>query len=161
VLALTAMARAGSRLFQTVFQHDDNPADAVGVGNWLRDLKPEGSDPLSIQIISDRAPIPWPLLYVGDASTNAKLDWKNFLGPRHIHEQLPQVDQLGQGGAVIASDKPKLAVSINLNRKIDDDWRTDFVADQEAFWAETAKESARVLVTSRTESKQLVDALAN
>ena len=119
--ALGIMARAGARLFQVLFKHAGGSQDASAIGAWLRDLVMAGGDPVSIQIMSKRAPIPWALLYVGDTSAKATLDWNNFLGFRHVVEQLPIVDQLGQGGAAIASDKPALAVSINLNRKIDDE----------------------------------------
>jgi hypothetical protein len=160
-IALGIMAKAGARLFQVLFKHPGGSADASQVGAWLRDLKADADHPLSIQIISDRAPIPWPLLYLGDVSPKATLDWDNFLGMRHVIEQLPTVDRLGQGGSVIASDQPTLEVSINLNRKIDDDWRADFVASQEEFWANVAKGSRHVSVTSRTTSAEFLGALAD
>jgi hypothetical protein len=158
--ALRIMARAGSRLFQVLFDHEGGSTDASNVGAWLASLNAEGGEPLSIQIMSKRAPIPWGLLYTGDASAQATLDWKKFLGVRHVIEQLPIVDKLGQGGAGIASDKPGLEVSINLNRRIDVEMRATFVKEQEKFWADAAASHPRLRVTPRTQSAELLSALA-
>jgi hypothetical protein len=159
--ALAIMAKAGARLFQVLFKHAGGSRDATSIGTWLRDLVTGASDPMSIQVMSKRAPIPWALLYVGDTSAKAKLDWNNFVGFRHIVEQLPIVDQLGQGGAAIVSDKPALEVSINLNRKIDDDMRADWVEQQEKFWTDAKAARSRLHVTSRTQRQEFLDALAD
>ena len=50
---------------------------------------------LNVQIVADHAPLPWAMLYLGDASEGAELDWNNFLGMRHIVEQLPLQQSLG------------------------------------------------------------------
>lgn len=159
--ALGIMARAGARLFQVLFKHAGGSQDAVAVGDWLRGLAANDAKPLSIQIMSKRAPIPWALLYVGDVGPKATLDWKNFLGLRHVIEQLPIVDQLGQGGVAIASDKPVLEVSVNLNRSIDGEMRATWVKDQETFWTDTQTKRARLHVTSRTQRDEFLTALAD
>jgi hypothetical protein len=155
------MARAGARLFQVLFKHAGGSQDAASIGGWLRDLVSPGTDAMSIQVMSKRAPVPWALLYLGDVSANATLDWQNFLGVRHVIEQLPIVDQLGQGGPAIASDKPCLEVSINLNRRIDDDFRADWVAKQEQFWTDATGVHSRLHVTPRTQRQEFLTALAD
>jgi hypothetical protein len=159
--ALGIMARAGARLFQVLFKHAGGSQDAASIGGWLRDLVSPGTDAMSIQVMSKRAPVPWALLYLGDVSANATLDWQNFLGVRHVIEQLPIVDQLGQGGPAIASDKPCLEVSINLNRRIDDDFRADWVAKQEQFWTDATGVHSRLHVTPRTQRQEFLTALAD
>ena len=113
--ALGIMARAGASIFRALFKHDGGSQDATAIGQWLRDLQSDTGEPMSIQVMSKSAPIPWAMLYVGDTSPKAKLDWNNFLGFRHVIEQLPMVEPLGQGSPLIASDQPGLEVSINLN----------------------------------------------
>jgi hypothetical protein len=159
--ALGIMARAGARLFQVLFKHAGGSQDATAVGTWLRDLAPDDGKPMSVQVMSKRAPIPWALLYVGDVGPKAKLDWSNFLGMRHVIEQLPIVDQLGQGGVAIASDKPALEVSVNLNRSIDGEMRATWVKDQETYWTETQGKRARLHVTSRTRRDEFLTALSD
>lgn len=159
--ALRIMAEAGARLFQVLFKHAGGSQDAASIGTWLRSLMADGTEPMSIQVMSTRAPIPWALVYTGDVSAKATLDWKNFLGVRHIIEQLPIVDQLGPGSASIASDQPGLEVSINLNRKIDDEMRADWVATQEKFWTDARAEYSRLRVTPRTQRAELLAALAD
>ena len=160
-LALGVMARAGARLFNVLFKHPGGSADAAQIGAWLRELDADPENPLSLEIIADRAPIPWPLMYLGDTSAKATLSWDNFLGMRHVVEQMPKVDQLGESTPVIVSNEPKLEVSLNLNRKIDDDWRADFVSSQETFWENVGKGSRHVNITSRTKSKEFLSALGD
>jgi len=159
--ALGIMARAGARLFQVLFKHAGGSQDATAVGAWLRALVSDDATSISMQVMSKRAPIPWALVYVGDVGPKAKLDWTNFLGLRHVIEQLPIVDQLGQGGVAIASDKPMLEVSVNLNRSIDGEMRATWVRDQEAFWAKTQDRRVPLRVTSRTRRDEFLTALSD
>jgi hypothetical protein len=159
--ALGIMARAGARLFQVLFKHPGGSQDAAAVGAWLRDLAPDDGTPMSVQVMSKRAPIPWALLYVGDVGPKAKLDWSNFLGMRHVIEQLPIVDQLGRGGIAIASDKPVLEVSVNLNRSIDGEMRATWVKDQESYWTDTQGKRGRLHVTARTQRQEFLTALSD
>ena len=159
--ALRIMARAGALLFRMLFAHDGGSTDAKEVGTWLRELTSDDASPLSIQIMSKRAPIPWALMYVGDVSNDDKLDWNNFLGFRHIIEQLPIINTLGNSAAAITSDSPNLQVSINLNRSIDKQMRKPFVKDQEQFWSDAATAYPLLKVTSRINRQDFVSALAN
>lgn len=157
--ALRTMARAGARLFQVLFQHPAGSDDAARVGAWLGALRGDNDTPLSIQVLSRDAPLPWGLLYTGDASTTTPLDWQQFLGFRHVIEQLPMVDQLGQGGATIASDTSGLDVSINLNRNIDRQMHATYVADQEQYWASAAVAHPGLRVAVRTTKADVLTAL--
>ena len=159
--ALQLMARAGSRLFQILFRAPGGSADASVIGDWLHNLLADDEQPISIQILSRRAPIPWAMVYTGDVSAHAKLEWRHFLGFRHVIEQLPMVDQLGQGGPEIASDRPALDVSINVNRKIDDEMGVDWVERQEKFWSDARATHTRLRVTSRTRRGEIIAALAD
>ena len=159
--ALRTMARAGARLFQQIFFGPAAGPDSKNVGDRLRSLASDKSTRLKIQIVAESTPVPWGLLYVGDASANAKLEWDNFLGMRHIIEQIPLQNTLSVWDAAIPSDKPELTVSVNVNSSIDADMGVDFVAQQHAFWAAARSSRKRVRVTPRTTRAEVVSALAN
>ncbi|MEP6835584.1 MAG: CHAT domain-containing protein [Gemmatimonas sp.] len=157
---LPILAQAGAALFQLLFDHEGGSDDARAVGNWLRDLAWDEQLPLSIQIMSQRAPIPWPLVYVGDVADDSQLSWDNFLGFRHIFEQLPMVDKLGSAAAAIPSNRPDLQISLNLNRSIDQQMQYPFVVEQETFWKEQAVTHQQLKVTTRYKRDEFVAALA-
>ena len=122
------------------------------------------SDPatrLKLQIVAESMPVPWGLLYVGDASSGARLDWDNFMGMRHLIEQIPLQNTLTVSDPGIPSDKPQLMVSLNVNSGIDTQMHSDFVAQQQAFWADAKASRKRVRVTARTTSAEVVKALAD
>jgi hypothetical protein len=131
------------------------------MGNWLRKVTMGARKPLTIQIVAEAAPIPWPLLYMGDASSKAKLDWDYFLGMRHVIEQLPMVNDLPYGDGSIPSDKPELHVSINFNSKIDVQMHADFVGRQQKFWTDAVAARTRMKVTGRTMRDELMAALGD
>ena len=113
--ALRTLARAGSRLFQQLFLHPTAGEDAKRVGEWLRGYAMDPGRRLKIQIVADRAPLPWAMLYLGDASEGAELDWNNFLGMRHIVEQLPLQQSMDTRDNEILSE-PSLAVSVRIGQ---------------------------------------------
>ena len=133
--ALRTMARAGARLFQQIFFGPAAGADSQAIGTFLRTAASDRTRRLKLQIVAESAPVPWGLLYMGDASTGAQLDWDNFLGMRHVIEQIPLQNTLAISDCAIPSDKPDLSVSVNLNRGIDQQLGGDYVAQQESFWA--------------------------
>jgi len=148
-------------LFQVLFVHPGAGSDVQGIGTWLSELTSAANAPMKIQIVAEAAPIPWPMLYMGDASSKAKLDWDSFLGMRHIIEQLPMQNELSYGDSSIASDKPELRVSINFNSKIDVQMRADFVGRQQKFWTDAVASRTRMKVTGRTLRDELMTALAD
>ena len=106
--ALRTLARAGASLFQRLFLHDAAGNDARAIGEWLRDNAMDPGVRLTVQIIADHAPLPWAMLYLGDAASTARLDWDSFLGMRHVIEQLPLQQSLRTRTNEIPS-KPSLA----------------------------------------------------
>jgi uncharacterized protein YidB (DUF937 family) len=158
-LALRTLARAGATLFRRLFFGPAAAADANKVGTFLRDMA-TGARKLKLQILAESAPIPWAMLYVGDASDNANLDWNNFLGMRHVIEIIPLQNTLVTSAADTPSDKPKLAVSVNVNRNIDAQMGVNLVARQETYWGDADK-TGNVHVIPRVTKAELVKALAS
>jgi hypothetical protein len=157
--ALEIMARAGATLFRKLFWGPSMAADANRVGDFLRKMAAD-TPKLKLQILADSAPIPWGMLYFGDASAGAKLDWSNFLGMRHVIEMIPLQNTLAVASADIPSDQPRLAVSLNVNRGIDQQMGVNLVAEQEAYWAD-ANKRGKVRVVPRATKAELVKALAS
>jgi CHAT domain len=158
--ALRILARAGSRLFQRLFLHPTAGADATRIGEWLRGYALDPGLRLTVQIVADRAPLPWAMLYLGDASEGAELDWNNFLGMRHIVEQLPLQASLGTRDNEIASE-PNLAVSVNVNTSIDASMGITLVAEHQKYWTDTATTRTGLKLVSRLTKSEVMRALAN
>ncbi len=160
-VALKIMARAGALLFQKMFFGPGAGADSKVVGEFLRRMASDHKTQLRMQIVAESTPVPWGLLYVGDASAGAQLDWDNFIGMRHLIEQIPLQTTLSVSDCAIPSDQPQLTVSVNVNNGIDTQMGADFVAQQQSFWASATTSRKRVRVTSRSTSAELVRALAD
>src|SRR5262249_371429 len=86
-VALKTMARAGALLLEDMF-FGSAGADARAVGEFLRKRTSDRTTRLKLQIVAERTPVPWGLLYVGDASGTTQLEWDNFIGMRHVIEQI-------------------------------------------------------------------------
>jgi hypothetical protein len=158
--ALTTLARAGARLFQQLFFGPAAGADSKAVGEYLRNVAGNPATRLKLQIIAESVPVPWGVLYLGDASAGAPLDWNRFLGMRHVLECIPLQNTATPPDCDIPSE-PQLAVSVNVNSTIDVQMGATFVAQQHAFWAQAAKQRPRIRVTPRTTRAQVVQALAS
>jgi hypothetical protein len=158
--ALTTMARAGALLFQKIFFGPAAGPDSKSVGNYLREAASDGTRALKLQVVAETAPIPWGLLYTGDAAAGAKLDWDLFIGMRHIVEEIPLQTTLAISDSAIASE-PRLAVSVNVNTGIDTKLGITAVADQQTWWSTEATKRQRIGVTSRATRADVVSALAN
>jgi hypothetical protein len=159
--ALKTMARAGALLFQKIFFGPAAGDDSKAVGEFLRRMASDRTKRLKLQIVAESTPVPWGLLYVGDASSGAQLNWDNFIGMRHLIEQIPLQNTMTVSDSVIPSDKPQLTVSVNVNSKIDVQMGTDFVAQQQSFWAGATASRKRVRVVERTNSTEVARALAD
>ena len=159
--ALKTMARAGALLFQRVFFGPGAGADSQAVGNFLRQQASDPAKQLKLQVVAETAPIPWGLLYVGDASAGAKLDWDLFIGMRHVIEEIPLQTTLAVTDSAISSDQPQLAVSVNVNSGIDAQLGITVVAEQQAYWTAATTARKRITVTSRATSADVVHALAS
>ena len=92
------------------------------------------------------------LLYVGDASEGAALDWDNFIGMRHVIEQIPLQTSMSVSDSLIRSDNPKLSVSVNVNSTIDTQMRAHFVSQQQSFWTDRAQSGLNLRLVNRSRS---------
>jgi hypothetical protein len=158
--ALRTLARAGQRLFQQLFLHPAAGADARAIGNWLQSYALNPGLRLTVQVVADHAPLPWAMLYLGDASDDAQLDWNNFLGMRHIVEQLPLQTSLNTRTNEISS-QPRLAVSLNVNTFIDQSMGIALVAQHQRTWAATAAARTGLTLVTRSTKSEVVQALAS
>ena len=159
--ALEIMARAGARLFQNLFFGPAAGDDSKRIGEFIRQAATDATTRLKLQVVAESAPIPWGLLYVGTAASGSKLSWDDFLGMRHVIEQIPLQNTFSISDPAIPSDKPDLSVSINLNTGIDAQMGATFVADQRKYWNTTKSARPRLRVTARTRRDEVVKALAS
>src|SRR5689334_3236514 len=113
------------------------------------------------QVVADRFPVPWGLLYFGDAAEGATIDPELFLGMRHVVEQIPLQTGMLVDDTVIDSGSPSLAVSVNVNADIDGgQLKLDGVARQLAYWNSCATSAgARLTVAPRRTRDELLGAL--
>lgn len=160
-MALRTLARAGARLFQRLFLHPQADADARKAGEWLRENAMDPGSRLKVLIAADDAPLPWAMLYLGDASDGAALDWDYFLGMRHVVEQLPLQPSMSTWDSKIPST-PKLAVSVNVNRSIDNPAKgITLAAGHQRHWTDVAAARAGLTLIPRTTKTEVVRALAD
>jgi hypothetical protein len=158
--ALTTMARAGALLFQKVFFGPAAGEDSKAVGKYLREAASDPGRRLRLQVVAEQAPVPWGLLYVGDAAAGAKLDWDLFVGMRHVVEEIPLQTTLAVSDSTIASE-PKLVVSVNVNAGIDAQLGISVVADQQTYWSEARTKWQRLGLTARSTRADVLGALGN
>ncbi|SDD73045.1 CHAT domain-containing protein [Cupriavidus sp. YR651] len=157
--ALQIMARTGALLMMKLFEGAGAGDDVRAVGKALRQLSTDPRLRLKIQIVAETLPIPWSLLYMGDVSGKVPLDWNNFLGMRHIVEQIPLQNPMAVMEPEIAS-APQLSVSLNFNAGIDAQMGADFVQSQRAFWTDRAGRIG-VRVTDRATPDDFIGALGD
>lgn len=158
--ALKIMSSAGKQLFDALFCYSGSDLNIRTFGDYLRNTVLSG-DTLKFQVAADRVIIPWDLLYLADVDDENKLDWKQFLGMRHIVELIPENN--GRSSCVPAalpSDKPHLLVSVNVNRTVDAAWPVKVVGPQLRYWEQAALKKQVRCVTRESES-ELVGALAS
>lgn len=158
--ALTQLARSGKRLFQRLFQAPGAGADAKAMGDWLVEYATDPQLQLTLQVFATRVPIPWSMLYLGDVRDGAVLDWNNFLGFRHIIEQLPFQSLPGTKSNQIDS-QPDLSVSVNINPKIDSSMGIDVVAAHQQHWVDIAAARKNLALVPRATLAEVVGALAD
>jgi CHAT domain len=157
--ALKVMARAGAELFQKLFFGPAAGADSQAIGEWLAKSAMDRTKRLKLQVLSASAPIPWQMLYVGELA--APPDWDNFLGMRHVIEQIPFQANLAGCEPEIPSDQPALSVSVNVDTTIDEQIPGTLVSRQQSFWSKTQAGRKHVAVKSRSTSTELIEALSD
>ena len=158
--ALRTLARAGALLFKQLFEHPGDGADARLIGQFLREQAADPDCQLTIQVVADQAPLPWAMLYLGDAAEGAALDWNNFLGMRHVIEQLPLQQTLATTTSRIPS-RPRLSVGLNVNDYIDVQQKITLVAAHRARWLHTAAARRGLALIPRSSRSEVVRALAD
>jgi hypothetical protein len=158
--ALRILADAGARLFQQLFLHPPKDPNVWAIGEWLRGYAMTPGRQLTIQILAPDAQLPWGMLYLGDVSDETQLDWNNFLGMRHVVEQLPVQMCDGASDSQIHSD-PELGVSLNVNLSIDPSLPAPLVAGHLKRWTDTAAARSGLKLISRSTTTEVVRALAD
>jgi hypothetical protein len=145
---LQKLAFAGFRLYQTIFHGNFAGPELRKVGDWLS----EGlRDTHTLQVVSSRFPVPWPVMYVTDRFDPATLSWDNFLGMRCVVEQIPLARlSLAPPEPIIAST-PELSVRVVLNASIDDQMPSHPIAEQRRYWG-----ARGVTVTEGTTADDLI-----
>ena len=156
--ALNILSTAGGRLFQRLFFHPAAGASTKKVGQRLRERATEPGVRLNVQIVAEHFPVPWGVLYLGDIADDAPRDWELFLGMRHIVELIPLQTDLSVPDCTIASNKPSLAVSVNVNTGIDKQMNGDFVDRQQKFFR-AASTTLGMRLVEREARKEMIDAL--
>ncbi len=158
--ALKTLAFAGAELFQRLFYGPSAGPEVNLVGDWLRARASKPGRVLKLQIVAERFPIPWGLLYMGETADGAALDWQHFLGMRHIIEQIPRQANMLVDDFVIPSDAPSLAVSVTVNTGIDVQMKRELVAPQVKYWTDRgASPKNDVQLQQRTTKADLIKAL--
>ena len=161
--ALRTLAVAGADLFQRIFHGPAAGADVQNVGELLKKQATKPGSALDFQVVADRFPVPWGLLYFGDTAEGATIDPELFLGMRHVVEQIPLQTGMLVDDTVIDSGSPSLAVSVNVNADIDGgQLKLDGVARQLAYWDTCATSAGpHLTVAPRRTRAELLDALRN
>jgi hypothetical protein len=156
--ALEILAQAGALLFNQLFFHADSGEDLQEVGRFLQVQANQPEIRLKIMIVSADAPVPWPMLYLGDTADGAELSWNKFLGLQHIIDQVPRQRQLAVHDPKIRSD-PQLSVGLNVNITIDQQFDVTWVGDHRSRWKELAGKRERISLFPRSTGPSVVDAL--
>ena len=155
--ALRHLAESGYLLFQQIFFGDAADAQARLLGERLIALSEKQQ--LKIQIVSQQFLLPWGLLYLAPRFDPDQIEPERFLGFKHIIEHLPLQPSMQVLDSIINS-KPKLTVSLNLDREIDRDTGHKLTEEQLDYWGKQAQQwSADVLV--RETAASVVEALAD
>ncbi|MFM0198314.1 CHAT domain-containing protein [Paraburkholderia fungorum] len=156
-IALGVMARAGASLLKKLFEGPAAGPDSKAIAALLRKLGGDRDRPLKLQIVAESMPVPWGMLYLGSVAQGIALDWSNFLGMRHIVEQIPLQEPMITVDNTICSDQPCLNVGVNFNDTIDAQMGMPFVVTQRQYWS--GLPPARVKVSARSTWTELMQAL--
>ncbi|WP_375384240.1 CHAT domain-containing protein [uncultured Microbacterium sp.] len=146
---LQALAFAGFRLFQSIFAGPEASDDLKKVGVWLRESL--AGDVTTLQVVSSGFPVPWPLMYLTDRFDPATLSWDDFIGMRHVVEQIPMAEIRAVPPATSIESTPDMSVRVLYNDSIDDTMPSKPVAAQRVYW-----EARGVALTEGTAVDDLV-----
>ena len=130
--ALQKLAFAGYRLYQRIFEGPFASPELRDVGAWLRGTLSD--DVATLQVVSSGFPVPWALVYLAERWDESALDWGNFIGMRHVVEQIPMREIRAVPPPVTMDSTPALAVRVLYNDGIDAQMPSHPVAAQRAYW---------------------------
>jgi hypothetical protein len=156
--ALETLAHAGAMLFNQLFFHADSSEDLQGVGRFLKEQANQPDVRLRIMVVSADAPVPWPMLYLGDTADGAELSWDKFLGLQHVIDQVPRQRKLAVHDPKIGSD-PELSVGLNVSSTIDQQFDVTWVRDHQSRWKMLAAKRKRISLFPRSTGPSVVAAL--
>ncbi|WP_243074901.1 CHAT domain-containing protein [Microbacterium sp. SS28] len=130
--ALKELAFAGFRLYQAIFAGPFASEELKRVGRWLRESLAD--DVATLQVVSRGFPVPWALMYLTDRFSNTALDWHDFIGMRHVVEQIPMREISAMPPVTTIASTPDLSVRVLFNDGIDAQMPSHPVAAQRAYW---------------------------
>jgi hypothetical protein len=78
--------------------------------------------------------VPWALMYLTERFDAAPLAWENFIGMRHVVEQIPMAEISAVPPAVTIASDPQLSVRALFNDTIDESMPSKPVAEQRRYW---------------------------
>jgi hypothetical protein len=114
--------------------------------------------------VTDNVPVPWAMLYLGHVSSDATLDWGEFLGMRHVIEQFQARNTIAYPSTTIDCTTHPLRVSLNVNSEIDGEMGSTHVQTQIDWWekkrCQTIKAGA-LAVEKRDRRATLIKALSS
>ncbi|MDX2525152.1 CHAT domain-containing protein [Streptomyces europaeiscabiei] len=125
------LAEAGCRMFRSLF-FDGEDAQLQEVGRRIQEYL-TGPASRSVQFVTDRPLLPWHLMCPVEHMRDA--DFRQILGLRHQVDCIPLIRNAGNGVTEATIEtRPRLNVTLALNRSIDRGGTRDLVAKQEAYW---------------------------
>ena len=84
---LRQLAFEGFLLYQAIFAGPNASPELKSIGKWLRESLV--AEVTTLQVVSIGFPVPWPMMYLADRFDANPLSWDNFIGMRHVVEQIP------------------------------------------------------------------------
>ncbi|BDV30705.1 CHAT domain-containing protein [Microbacterium terricola] len=129
---LQGLAFAGFRLFQSIFAGPEASRALKDVGIWLRETLSGATT--TLQVVSTGFPVPWALMYLTDRFDAAPPSWDNFIGMRHVVEQIPMAEISAVPPAITIDSTPDMRVRALFNDSIDESMPSKPVAEQRRYW---------------------------
>ncbi|GAA2014175.1 CHAT domain-containing protein [Microbacterium ulmi] len=129
--ALRKLAFEGYLLFRALFAGPQASPQLKQIGTWLRESLSD--DVRTLQVVSTGFPVPWPLMYLADRFDTTPLSWDNFVGMRHVVEQVTMAKIETHADPTIAST-PELSVRVLFNEGIDASMPSHPIAAQREYW---------------------------
>lgn len=114
---LRTLAFEGFLLYRAIFAGPNASPELLKIGEWLRTEL--GAEVTTLQVVSIGFPVPWPLIYLTDRFDAAPLSWDNFIGMRHVVEQIPMELSAAPVPHPTIESTPELNVRVLYNDDID------------------------------------------